>query len=534
MTRLTKVIKSAIKCGPVPKVRDWRNIPNSRLTRAEKCMKFAEKYLVVPEGKHVGKPIKLALFQEVFFYALFDNVYVTRRAYLSKARKNAKTATIAIIVICFLVGPEAVQNSQIVSGALSRDQAALVYNLAQKMVMGSKELKPLVHDIPSKKILIGKPMNVEYQALSAEGKTKHGLSPILAILDETGQIKGPHDPFVEAIETAQGAHENPILICISTQAATDADLLSVWLDDAEKSQDKRIVSHVYTADKSYELNDPKGWELANPAIDLFFNRQELVDGSTRAGRMPAYESTFRNLHLNQRVSVVNPFVSIDVWKSCQDEPTDLDGLEVYGGLDLSARKDLTAFVLRGRDSTGKVHVFPYFWTPEIGLIERAKRDRVPYDVWVKQGFLRTTPGATVDYSFVITDMVDIIGGLNLQCIAFDRWKMAFFKKDMEKLGIEFPMQEFGQGYKDMSPALDSLESDLLNGRIRHGAHPVLTMCASNAVVTMDPAGGRKLDKHKATGRIDGMVALAMAEGVAGGYTNDNQNLDDFLTGPIIL
>lgn len=531
--KMPKIIKQAIKCGPVPRIRDWRNIEHSKLTRAERCMSFAEKYLVVPEGKHVGKPIKLAVFQEVFFYAIFDNKHVTRRAYLSKARKNAKSATIAIILICFLVGPEAVQNSQIVSGALSREQASVIYNLAEKMISMSEVIRPLVHNIPSTKKLIGKPMNVEYKALAAEGKTTHGLSPILAILDETGQVKGPHDSFIEAVETAQGAHENPLLISISTQAATDADMFSVWLDDAEKSQDPRIVCHLYTSDKSLDLDDVTAWEAANPAIDLFFNRQELVDGAERAKRMPSYESTFRNLHLNQRVSVVSPFVSVDVWKSCANDPDDFEDLEVYGGLDLSARTDLTAFVLTARNNAGIVQVKPYFWTPEIGLLDRAKRDRVPYDVWAAQGFLRTTPGATVDYKYVITEIAEITGSINLALIAFDRWKMSFFKKDMDELGIDFPMQEFGQGFKDMGPALDSLESDLLNARMNHGGHPVLTMCAANAVVTKDPAGNRKLDKHKATGRIDGMVALAMSIGAAGGFSGDLENIDDFLKGPII-
>ena len=526
-------VLSAIKCGPIPQMRDWRNLPTSELTRAERNMRFAERYLVVPDGKYVGKPIVLAPFQEAFFYSIFDNPAGTRRAYLSKARKNAKTASIAIILICYLIGPEARQNAQIASGAMSRDQAGVVWKLAWQMIDKSPELSPLVHVIPSSKRLIGLPMNVEYRALAAEGKTNHGASPLLAILDETGQVRGPHSDFVEAIETAQGAHENPLLIVISTQAATDADLLSVWLDDAARSKDPRIVSHVYTADPELELDDREAWEAANPALGLFLNEQELIDGAERAKRMPSYQATFRNLHLNQRISVVNPFVSVDVWKSCSGEPHPLSGMEVFGGLDLSARTDLTAFVLAGRDQQGILHVHPYFWTPEEGLIDRSKRDRVPYDVWVQQGFLRTTPGATVDYAFVASEMAEIIGGLNLQTIAFDRWKMSFFRKDMENLGIDFPMKEFGQGFKDMAPALDSLESDLLNGRLRHGMHPVLTMCAANAVVTKDPAGNRKLDKHKATGRIDGMVALAMACGVAGN-AEAPVDLDDFLSNPLVL
>jgi phage terminase large subunit-like protein len=180
-----------------------------------------------PEGALVGRPIELLPFQKAFIKAIYDNPAGTSRAYLSIARKNGKSSLIAAIALAHIVGPQARQNSQIISGARSRDQASLVYKLAEKMVRLNPALSKIVKPIPSQKTLIGLPMNVEYRAISAEAGTAHGLSPIVAILDEVGQVKGLHDAFVEAIETAQGAHESPILIAISTQAATDADLFSV-------------------------------------------------------------------------------------------------------------------------------------------------------------------------------------------------------------------------------------------------------------------------------------------------------------------
>ena len=487
------------------------------MTRGERVCRFIEAYCRVPEGKLIGQPMQLADFQRRFLLELYDNPAGTNTAYLSIARKNGKTGLIAGILLAHLVGPEAVQNSQIVSGAMSREQAGIVFNLACKMIQLSPKLADIVHIVPSSKRLIGTPLNVEYKALAAEGKTAHGLSPVLAILDEVGQVRGPQSDFVDAITTAQGAHDAPLLIAISTQAAHDSDLLSVWLDDAERSNDPHIVSHVYSADPDLDLQDEEAWKAANPALDTFRSRSDLATQAERAARMPSSENTFRNLCLNQRVSTVSPFVSQDVWKACGADPAPLEGLAVFGGLDLSARTDLTGFVLIGRDAEGVAHVHPYFWTPEQGLYDRAKRDRVPYDVWVREGYLRTTPGATVDYGFVAAEMAEILGSLDVQAIAFDRWRIDVFKKDAESLGLDFPLVEHGQGYKDMSPALDTLESDLLNGRLRHGMHPVLTMCAANAVVTKDPAGNRKLDKHKATGRIDGMVALAMALGAGTGY-----------------
>ncbi|MFT8232392.1 terminase large subunit [Pseudomonas guariconensis] len=507
-----------------------------RRTRGERVIAFIERYCRVPEGKHIGQPMVLEVFQKKFILAIYDNPVGTSTAYLSIARKNGKTGLIAGILLAHLVGPEAVQNSQIVSGAMSREQAGIVFNLAVKMINLNPDLQSLVHIIPSNKRLIGKPRNVEYKALAAEGKTTHGLSPVLAILDEVGQVRGPQDDFIDAITTAQGAHEAPLLIAISTQAANDADLFSVWLDDAERSGDPHIVSHVYTAPKDCKLTDKDAWRAANPALGSFRSLPDLQKQAERAERMPSSENTFRNLCLNQRVSTVAVFVSKGVWLNCGDEPDSPDGMDLYGGLDLSFRTDLTAFVVIGSRG-GNWSAWPYFWAPEQGLHERAKRDREPYDVWAREGLLRLTPGATVDYAFVAHDIAQILSDLDgdIRAIAFDRYRIDLFKRDAEAQGIDLPLVQYGQGFKDMAPAIDALESVLLNSKLQHGMHPILTMCASNAVVQKDPAGGRKFAKDKATGRIDGMSALAMAFGATlGTDLEEPGDADGFYANPIMV
>jgi phage terminase large subunit-like protein len=452
---------------------------------------------------------------------------------LSIARKNGKTALIAGIMLAHLVGPEAKQNSQIVSGARSREQAAQVFNYASKMVQLSEQLSKIIKIVPSGKRLVGLPMNVEYRALSAEGKTAHGLSPIVGILDEVGQVRGPQDDFIDAITTAQGAHHAPLLMAISTQSANDNDLFSQWLDDAAMSNDPKIVSHVYAAPKDAGLMDMDAWKAANPALGSFRSLDDLAEQAKQAARMPSAENTFRNLCLNQRVSIFSPFISRDVWKNCGGKVISFADTPVYVGLDLSARTDLTALVVIGKIN-GIWHTVPYFWTPEHGLIDRSKRDRQPYDVWVKQDYMHTTPGATVDYEFVAQDILAILSNLNVQAIAYDRWRIEILKKEFMQLDAELPLIEWGQGFKDMSPAIDALEAELLNGRVAHENHPVLTMCAANAIVIKDAAGNRKLDKQKASGRIDGIVAMAMAFGIAFNSENidDTDAFNDFIANPI--
>lgn len=485
------------------------------MTRGERVIAFIERYCKAPEGAHVGQPIILEDFQKKFILDVYDNPHGTHTAILSIARKNGKTALIAGILLAHLIGPEAVQNSQIVSGALSRDQAAIVFKLAVKMINLNEALQDLVHIIPSTKTLVGLAKNVEFRALSAEGKTTHGLSPILAILDETGQVKGPQDEFVDAVVTAQGAHEAPLLMVISTQAATDADLLSIWIDDALKGEDPKTVCHLYTTPMEMDILDKKSWKLSNPALGKFRSEPDMQKLAEKASRMPSAENTFRNLNLNQRVSTVSPFVAKQTWDSCLGElPPIYECDEVWAGLDLSARTDLTACVFVGRKDD-KFYAYPVVWTPEVGLVDRAKRDRVPYDLWVKQGYMFTTPGATVDYEYAAKHIGEVASDVKiLHAIAFDRWRIDVFKKECDKLGLELPLVPFGQGFKDMSPALDTVEAQLLNARIVHNNNPALNMAAANAVVVKDPAGGRKLDKSKATNRIDPMVALTMACGVS--------------------
>lgn len=499
----------------------------STRTRGEKVVAFIETFCLAPEGDHIGKPMRLEPFQKRFILEVYDNPYGTSNAYLSIARKNGKTALIAAILLAHLVGPEAVRNSQIVSGAQSKDQAAVIFELARKMVDMNPQLAKLVRVHPSGKKLTGIARNVFYQALAAEGKTAHGLSPVLAILDEVGQVVGPTDKFVSAITTAQGAYSNPLLIAISTQAPTDNDLFSVWIDSQKSAPDPRVVCHVYAAPEDCDLDDRAAWAAANPAMGVFRSMADVERQAHAAINMPASEPEFRNLVLNQRVEMAAPFVTKSVWQACGGDPGELKGKKVWGGLDLSSVHDLTALELM--DSDGGVH--SSFWLPEFGLREKSRKDHVPYDLWHKEGKLFTTPGKAIEYEFVAEYLRGVFDTCDVQAIGFDRYNIKFLRPWLEKAGFSedelAKFVEFGQGTASMTPALRELETRLVTGRIKHGNHPVLSMCAANAVVVGD-SGARKFDKGKARGRIDGMVALAMAVGVSN--TESSKQYQSFVLG----
>lgn len=488
------------------------------MTRAERNIQWIETYCRVPEGRDVGKPVLLREWQKDELRKIYDNPAGTRQAIISFPRKNGKTALIAFLLLLHLCGPEVKPNSQLYSAAISQDQAATIFKLAAKVARMSPDLSGCIIIRDTKKELACPEIGTVYAALSAEKKTAHGKSPIFAVHDELGQVRGPVSELYEAVETGMGAHDEPLSIVISTQAPTDGDLLSKLIDDAKTGRDPKTTVSVYCAPPDADPFDEDTLRACNPAWGDFLNASEVLRTMEQAKALPSAEAGYRNLHLNQRIEVNDTFVSRVAWQSCAGEPNPLDGLAVYGGLDLSSTSDLTALVLIGQDD-GFWHVHPTFWLPGDGLREKARTDRVPYDVWHREGYLEAAPGKSVDYAFVAAHLFEVFERYDVAKLAFDRWNFRHLRPWLIEAGfdeatIDERFEEFGQGFQSMSPALRDLEAEIVNGRLRHGAHPVLGINAANAVVQSDPSGNRKLAKHKSTGRIDGMVALTMAMGVA--------------------
>jgi phage terminase large subunit-like protein len=504
-----------------------------KLTRGQRNIAWVEAHCRIPEGKFVGRRVQLTTKQKKWIRRIYDSP--TRTFILSMARKNAKTALASFLLLLHLCGPEARPNSQLFSAAQSRDQAAILFALAAKIVRMSRDLDAAQGGVvvirDSGKQLFCPELGTLYRALSADASTAYGLSPVFVVHDELGQVKGPRSELYEALETASAAQEQPLSIIISTQAPTDADLLSVLIDDGLTGADPRIKVELCTAPLDLDPFGVKAIKAANPHFDDFMNKEEVFRQSQDAKRMPSREASYRNLILNQRVEARNPFVTRAVWQENGEKPAEIEGRDVYCGLDLSSVSDLTALVLVSEE--GDVH--PTFWLPEEGLAEKSRADRVPYDVWASQGFLQTTPGRAIEYEFVAEHLRGVFDRCNVRALAFDRWGMRHLRPWLVKAGFSDEELErfidFGQGFVSMSPAIRALEEALLGKKIKHGNHPVLSMCANNATVVKDPAENRKFTKAKASGRIDGAQALAMAYGVMPSAPEE-QALDDFLNNPV--
>jgi len=483
--------------------------------------------LMVPAGKHVDKPLRLRKFQIEFIRAVYNprqegeaGRRAVRQAVLSVARRNGKTLTAAVLLLAHLAGPFKKPNSAIVSAATQRKQARLVFEFVKNMVRVNPWLLGKLKILAATSRILHRDDGTYYEAISAEAGGQFGMGLDFVIYDELAQAKNRN--LYDTLMTSLGSQPEPLMMIISTQAPNDQHLLSELIDYGDKINqgiidDHSFVCHCHTVPIEADLLDEKQWKKANPGLDDFRDRREMRDAIRRAVKMPAQESTVRVLYLNQRVRAEAPYLSRGVYERGSgpvDPAIFTDGRAVYGGLDLSARTDLSALVLAAEGDDGLVHLLPYAWTPADSVAERTQRDRAPYDAWVRGGQLIAVPGPSIDYDWIAEALANITSSMNVVRIGYDRWRIEILRQALRRAGTNPPLVECGQGYKDMSPCVEAFEQLALEGKIRHGGHAVLRWCFSNAVITRDPAGNRKLDKSKAYGRIDAAVAAIMAVGAA--------------------
>ena len=496
------------------------------LSRAEKVRAFVES-LPVTSGSLAGTAFRLRPWQWREIKAIYRTDARGRRAVrtavMSMARKNGKTDIAARLALCHLAGPEAEERGEVYSAANDRFQAGRIFAEIVAIIERTAWLSERVSIRRHSKELedIGEGgTGSTYAALSADVATKHGLSPSCVIYDELGQATSRE--LFDVLDTAMGARAEPLLLTTSTQAARDDAPMSELIDYGLRVQrgevkDKSFHLSLFTAAPELDPWDPKTWRLANPALGDFRSLEDVKRMALQAQRMPSREASFRNLILNQRVDTTAQCLSAAVWKPCAGAVgvDRLKGRKCWAGLDLSASRDLTALALVFADDDGSYDIVPFFWLPADDLADREDQDRVPYTRWRDDGFLLTCPGRTIDPEAVALKIAELHGQYGIEALAYDRWRIEDLRRKLDAIGCDVQLVPHGQGFRDMSPSIDVLERLVFEVKLRHGGHPVLTMCASNAKATADAAGNRKLDKSASPNqRIDGLVALAMALGVA--------------------
>ncbi len=500
-----------------PQARPWE-VPS--LTRAERVIAFIED-LPVTKGFGAGSKVQLEPFQRDWIEAIYgdgdDGQRQVRTGLLSVARGNGKTVLCAGLALCHLVGPEAEQRGECYSAAATKEQSALIFAEMEATIMATPWMAARLNVKTFNKVIEDPTTGSIYRALASDGKSVHGLASSFVVCDELAQWKSRE--LFDVLRTSLGKREQPLLLVIGTQSPRAENIMSELVDyagriDTGEIEDPSFHGTVYAVPEDLDPFDPDNWPLANPALGRFRSARELAEEAHRAKRMPTFEPAFRNLYLNQRVDAEPKAINPAEWELC-GAPVDaeaLAGKTCYAGLDLSSTRDLSALALYFPDEGGALLL--HTWCPKESLAEREETDRVPYRTWSKQGHIEATPGRAIDKRFIATRLAEAKARYDLRGVAFDRWGMADFRALLNVEGIELPLVDWGQGYKDMGPAVDAFEIAMLEGKLRHGMHPVLRWTAGNLVYEMDPAGARKPSKNRSIDRIDPMAATIMAIGLA--------------------
>lgn len=470
-----------------------------------------------------------------------------RRVLWCMAKKNGKTAIIAALVLVHLAGPEAIEQAQIFSGANSKKQASLIYEMAAAMVrLDAQSPEPLglgdmILPVPSKFRLVCHYFGSFYQSLSKSADVEEGASPTVWIYDELGRTK--NTGLYDSLANATGAWAEPLGFIISVQARSPLMLMSQLVRFARRliageESDPAWSVRLFEVPEDVDPFDEQYWHLANPALGDFKSIESIRDAAREAKRMPSRMSSFLNFQLNQQVDDrVETIHRKEDWIACGgavDEEA-LRGQRCYGGLDLSRRIDLSALELLFPGDDGLKRVVSRIWTPAATVAERAQRDGVTYREWIKAGHLIAVEGNSIDFRIVAQEIAKLRGMFDFRELAFDPWKMDDLERALNEEGVDYWVADaetgeakkgyqkdeaalclipFVQGFKTFSPAVDQMEIDVLDHVLRHGDNPVLTWAASNAVVMHDTSGNRKLAKQRAIARIDPYVALTQANGIA--------------------
>lgn len=472
------------------------------------------------KGRWAGKPFELIDWQEKIIRDLFGVIKPNgyrqfNTAYVEIPKKQGKSELAAAVALLLCCG-DGEERAEVYSCAADRQQASIVFEVAADMVRMCPALSKRVKILASQKRIIYLPTNSMYQVLSADAYSKHGFNVSGVIFDELHTQ--PNRKLFDVMTKGSGDARTQPLYFLITTAGTDTH--SICYETHQKALDilegrkfdKTFYPVIYGAAEDEDWTSPETWKKANPSLGITVPMEKVETACNSARQNPAEENAFRQLRLNQWVKQSVRWMPMEKWNACAFPvvPKELEGRVCYGGLDLSSTSDITAFVLvfPPEDDEGVYFVLPYFWIPKENLSLRVNRDHVPYDLWERQGYLKTTEGNVVHYGYIENFIEKLGERYNIREIAFDRWGAVQMVQNLEGMG--FTVVPFGQGFKDMSPPTKELMKLTLEKRIAHGGQPVLSWMMDNIFIKSDPAGNIKPDKEKSTEKIDGVVATVMA------------------------
>lgn len=520
---------------------------------AARALGFFPDVLRLSEGQFDGQPFVLQPSQEFIIGSLFgwqraDGTRRFRRAYVEIGKGNGKSPLAGGVGLYGMMA-DSEAGAQIFAAASKMDQARILFNDAVGMVRQSPMLEARITPTginPVNNLADLKTGSFFRPVGRDTGKTGSGMRPHFVLLDELHEH--PNRDTLELLERGFKFRRQPLIFMITNSGS---DRNSVCWEEHEHAvnvahgevADDTTFSFVCSLDENDDpMTDPACWIKANPLLGVTITESYLADVAAQARAIPGKANNIRRLHFCQWTDAETAWIARETWEACEDGDmvmSDFDGQPCWIGLDLGATQDMTARVIVFRDGEDdenrpKFAMFAHGYTPAGTLKGRADNDRAPYDLWVDQGYLTATPGKVVRFDIVASDIVELASQFDIISVAYDRWLIRNFETTLDELGVTLPLIEHPQGTnrrKDsplwMPESINTFEQLLLEGRLRIAASPALRSAIMATTFWESPAGLRRFEKQRASGRIDLAVAAAMAIGAALATTATESNVDNY-------
>jgi phage terminase large subunit-like protein len=502
-------------------LRDLQN-PNLRFDeeKADLAIDFFQA-LTHSKGEWAGTPVLLEPWQKFIIGSIFgwfrqDGTRRFRKTYTEVARKNGKSliaAGVGLLLAFFDNEPGA----EVYAAATKRDQAKIVWGEARRMVRASDGLKKRITTLVAN--LHSEATNSKFEPLGADEDSMDGLNIHGVIIDELHAHK--NRKTYDVLNTATGARRQPMMFIITT-AGYDRESICWQEHDygikilEQTINDESFFAYIATIEPDDDWGDPAVWIKANPNLGVSVKEDKIAEAVNKAKQVPGEQNALLRLHMDVWTQQADRWIDMATYDACDHpiDPDDLRGRPCYAGLDLSTVKDISALELwfPPEEEGEPVKILSMYWVPEDNIHKRSRDDRVPYDVWVREGYIKATEGNVVDYDVIRLDIGELGLLYEIKEIAVDRWNSTQLQTQLA--GDGFEVADFGQGFASMTAPVKEIERRILERGISFGQNPVLKWMFSNIAVEQDAAGNLKMSKKLSREKIDGPVALAMACGRA--------------------
>lgn len=509
-------------------------------SRANHILEFAENYCRHSKGKFGGKPVQLELWEKAHLATVFGFVDIEgnrkyRESLLIVGKKNGKSL-LASVVGLYMLTADGEMGPEVYAVATKKDQSKIIWLESKRMVRKSPSLSKRVRSLVAE--LDTDFNDGVFKPLASDSDTLDGLNIHCVLMDEIHQWK-QGKALYDIMADGVSAREQPLVYITSTagtirediydQKYEEAEMVINGYEDPDGYKDEHFIAFIYELDNRKEWTEETSWEKANPGLGTIKNRNTLKDKVEKAKKNPLLVKNLLCKEFNIRETSSEAWLTFE--QANNTAVYDIKELKPrygIGGVDLSSTTDLTAAkVLFKVPDDEHIYVMSMYWMPEDLVEKRIQEDKIPYDVWIEKGYVRTCPGNKISYRDVKAWFVEVQEEYDvyLNLIGYDSWSAVYFVEDMQDYFGKASMVPVIQGKKTLSQPMKALGADLENNVIIYNNNPVDKWCLCNTAVDVDKNDNiQPIKTSKPRRRIDGTAALLDAYVVLQNNMNDYMSL----------